>query len=558
MRGSAATCCRLAAALGLVACVLASAGNGRAETLVYELTPQPYAGTLAVELTWQVGPRSASRLCMSERFGTVQDGPGLIRDLRVEHGVVTGRGSGCWALRHRSDATLRVHYAVTTPGAEFSWETSQHPVCTDRFFHGIGNTFLLVPQPGHGGAPAAYEVLLRWRLPRGWRAVCSWGSGAHIGAKLDVNDLRHSVYLAGPLARARVDVAGADSLLVAALDAFDFDADALAQVARTIIADQCQFMREPAFPEFVITAIPVGESLGGAGQRMTGKGLHNSLALLLSPDARITSGLEHLLAHELFHYWNGRMLRAAEPAAQVDWFIEGFTDYYALRLLHDTGRWSDATYADWINRHVRGYFTNPTRDGAASADPQRAAAGRVELPYQQGLLLGIRWHHRARAAGISEGIDRLLRALVARGRQGTRLSNRLIRELGRERLGSWFEAEFDRYIRQGAAIELSPDVLAPALTGGYVDVCAFELGFDQRRSQQAKRVVGLRAGSAAAEAGLREGDEITGWRIHAGDVDRRVRVHIMRDGRPETIRYYPRGAQHTVVQFRARDAADGE
>jgi hypothetical protein len=63
-----------------------------------------------------------------------------------------------------------------------------------------------------------------------------------------------------------------------------------------------------------------------------------------------------------------------------------------------------------------------------------------------------------------------------------------------------------------------------------------------------QRVVGLQANSAAARAGLREGDELAGWTLH-GDPDRKIELKVLRDDKVKTISYFPRGAAREMLQF---------
>lgn len=545
---------------GVLAAILAlcSAAAG-AETLTYVLTPVRESGRIEVELAWETQGRDASALCVSPRWGSVGDIPRLVTDVQVSGGTLTGQEGACWKFEHRHGALLRVRYAVDAGRSMFDWNFVHLPIATRTFFHGVGNTFLLVPRPG-GGAPEEYEVALRWRVPEGWEAVCSWAAGRHVGARLKVDDLRHSVYLAGELVVHTSRVEGAEALTVAMPDRFAFKVEAFAELAAAIIGPQCTFMEDRTFPPFVVTAIPVGEPLGEGRTRLSGTGLYRSFALFVPPEAPLGEPVEHLFAHENFHHWNGQVLRAAEPQGEVYWFTEGLTDYYALRILHESGRWSAATYADWINRHLRAYQSNPARNVsnaeiAAGYWTQRDTVG--EVPYQRGLLLGLRWHRLARDRGRAEGIDALFKALVARGRDGGfQLTNEAVRQAGSRLLGDWFADDFDRYVVRAETVEVPPNALAPDLTGKIEAVYAYELGFDRERSLGQQRIVGLVAGSAAAKAGLREGDELAGWSIFS-DSDRKTVLRVLRGGQVKTVAYFPRGERIDVLQFRPTHGAAG-
>jgi predicted metalloprotease with PDZ domain len=324
----------------------------------------------------------------------------------------------------------------------------------------------------------------------------------------------------------------------------------------TIVGQECEFMREEEFPDFVVTAIPVGEKLKEGDSRLAGSGLYNSFALFVAPGAKLDDAVEHLFAHELFHYWNGRLLKARQPERLVYWFVEGLTDYYALRILDESGYWDSEKYAKWINRHIREYYLNPAINASNEEIEKdywnkRSTVG--EVAYQRGLLLGLRWHKLARDKGVPDGIDRLFRSLVTRGRSGGLLvSNQVVREAGARLLGAWFTPEFDRYVERAETVEVPADALAPDLVGELTEVYEFELGFDRDRSLKDRRVRGLVSGSAADSAGLREGDRLVGWDLH-GDPDRLVKLTVQRGARSETVSYYPRGMKRVVMQFRAAD-----
>ena len=414
----------------------------------------------------------------------------------------------------------------------------------------MGNAFLLVPQSG-GGLPEQYEFTLRWELPDGWKAACSWGVGPHVGALMAPTDVRHSVYLAGEIITRTEERAGR-RVSVAMLDRFGFDADRFVKLASTIVAQECDFMEEKDFPPFLVTAVPVGEAVKAGDTRLSGMGLYQSFALMAAPGSELTDAFEHLFAHELFHHWNGGVLRAKQPDKLAYWFVEGFTDYYSLRILYESGYWEPEVYAKWINRHLREYDKNPAKN-ASNEDifarywQERETIG--EVPYQRGLLLGLRWHWLAREKGVGDGIDRLFKALVERGRQaGFEFSNQTVRETGVKTLGDWFGAEFDKYVLEAKTVNVPPDVLTPEFEGLTKPIYEYELGFDRDQSLKRRRVQGLVSGSAAEEAGLRDGDELAGWKIH-GDTDKKILLQVLRGDGVKEIRYYPRGRRSFILQF---------
>lgn len=522
------------------------------EVVHYELTPQVESGRLRVEMSWDTVGRTMSAVFIAPHWGTVDDVPGLVRDLKFGGGVMgVRRQETVWLLQHGRDATVTCTYEIDPGRRALDWDAPHMPVTTRAFFHGVGNTFLIVPIAG-AGMPERYNVALRWRLPPRWTAICSWGSGPVVGDELAPADVRNSVYFAGRIVSRTVESEG-HTITVALVDRFRFQAEEFAALAAKIVGHECRFMGDADFPPLVVAAAPVGEAIGAHDSRLVGMGLYRSFDLLAAPASTLNDGFENLFAHELFHHWNGSVLKASEPDKVVYWFIEGFTDYYSLRILYESGYWDASTYAKWINRHLRQYQNNPAINATNEQIAERYWRERDtvgEMPYQRGVLLGLRWRLLAREHGVPDGLDRLFKALVDKGRGGGfELSNAAIRETGVRVLGDWFGAEFDRYVTGAETIDVPRDALAPELTADYEEVYEYELGFDAQKAAKDKRIRKLVRGSAAEKAGLREGDELAAAKVHS-DADQPIELEVRRGEGVKSIRFYPRGRRTLALQFR--------
>ena len=69
----------------------------------------------------------------------------------------------------------------------------------------------------------------------------------------------------------------------------------------------------------------------------------------------------------------------------------------------------------------------------------------------------------------------------------------------------------------------------------------FELGFDREALVSQHIVSGVKAGSAAFQAGLRDGQQVTGTSVYSNDVSKPVKLTVRTDDGRKTIEYYPRG-----------------
>jgi hypothetical protein len=85
----------------------------------------------------------------------------------------------------------------------------------------------------------------------------------------------------------------------------------------------------------------------------------------------------------------------------------------------------------------------------------------------------------------------------------------------------------------------------------------FELGFDVAASIKARRLAGLVPGSAAAAAGLREGDVLKGWSIYGGDTERDALLQVERDGKVVDVSWRPVAATTVAgARFAPRPQAE--
>src|SRR5207249_1806845 len=114
------------------------------------------------------------------------------------------------------------------------------------------------------------------------------------------------------------------------------------------------------------------------------------------------------IAHEVFHHWNGLVLDA-----QPEWFREGFTNFYARKLVRRAGVYRIDDAVAHLDAELRRYALSPYRDLGDAAAAQRSAHDPAvqEMIYARGDLIALlvdlelRRHHKS--------LDDVMRALVA-------------------------------------------------------------------------------------------------------------------------------------------------
>jgi predicted metalloprotease with PDZ domain len=169
--------------------------------------------------------------------------------------------------------------------------------------------------------------------------------------------------------------------------------------------------------------------------------------------------------------------------------------------------------------------------------------------YMRGELLAPHW--AAAMASRGESLQEALRSLrlpsearedVEQDGAEALATHRLLSALP-ARLGGALDREVTEYVDEGKTIPAEPDFLGPCFRGGVVRRPLFDLGWDFMASSAARTVTGLVPGSAAENAGVREGMKIAGWSIYSGSIEKEVLLQVRQDDIVREIRYLPHAKQ---------------
>src|SRR5262249_11067794 len=156
-----------------------------------------------------------------------------------------------------------------------------------------------------------------------------------------------------------------------------------------------------------------------------GTGLTSSFALEMTPDTPLFGdfgqrlNIAGLLAHEMFHEWNGHTIVPLDPEELCYWFTEGFTDFYTRRLLYRNSFITTDEYVRGANKKLSDLWTSRVRNAPnvrIQADFWKDPAVK-RLPYLRGDVVAMMLDAaiRERSNG-KKSLDDLMRELVHEGR----------------------------------------------------------------------------------------------------------------------------------------------
>jgi predicted metalloprotease with PDZ domain len=454
--------------------------------------------------------------------------------------------AGTLTIRYRAPITNALNPGGAAPPLELRTEGGG--------FSADASTFLVLPD-----SDSTYRIAIRWNFAAlGPKAVglSTLGAGDVDVAAADESTQRalntlydRGLYVMGGLVHVYPSPLPADGFMSAWQGGPPFDAAGLMRWTQALYRSYLRFFRAPPGRPYEVFlrrnlinaggGVEVGGSFVGTFDRQTQE-----------QDFKLT------LAHEMVHTFAYAL---DSPAGLLSsWYAEGLAVNYERVLPWRAHRISTADFLADLNRTAARYYTDPLNDTPNSQIPARFWADtRVRvLPYDRGSLYFAQVNAEMR--GSTHGrrsLDDLVLKMIARHRQGQPVDEAAWIALVRQALGSRGVAQF-RAMMSGKLVVPPSDAFGPCFERTTAPLRRYQLGFDSAVLMEPSRVVrGLIPGTAAARAGLRNGDRIVKPvpqdSIQA-DQGATLTLLIERDGRTFPITYLPRGETVPAYQWRRR------
>jgi predicted metalloprotease with PDZ domain len=367
----------------------------------------------------------------------------------------------------------------------------------------------------------------------------SFGAGNSAADRCQVttvpaDDIVHALFAAGDF-RLRPFSIGRRPAILAVRGTWTFsDEDAIRQIQKTIGVVR-DFWKDDQFPYFLVTLKPYDRDSGSSD----GSAFTNAFWMYVSRKDSLADLLPQL-AHESFHAWNPHRMGFRPNGESIDWFTEGFTDYYASRLLLQAGELSVASYIESLNLALRRF--------PLSSDP-----------YVRGRIIGL-WLDAAirKDSRDLHSLDDVMFEMV-RTRDQPLTHERILTTIARY-ISPETRVGLEAAVTSHRALA-APDRV-PSLTGcarpSLVDVPTFDLGFDFAASRAAGKIVGVRPDGPAYAAGLRDGQLLQGRISVSNNDSQRAAVFGIRDDAGEReVRFFPKGQPVQAWQYQIADCVSG-
>ena len=514
------------------------------------LVPEPKTHLLAVELAVEHVHAAASLVMPSWTPGSY-----LMREFArsvVQFEATDGArrplpfrktDKGTWRIDAPTDGTLRARWIVYAD--ELTVRTS-HVDATHAYVNGAG-VFMYVDGRQH--EPAELEVV----PPQGWRVTTALPA-------LDENRFRAADYdelVDSPLEIGSHNVVEWEIHGVthryAVWGRGNLDPRKLAEDTTRIVLAERELFGGLPYPEFTFF-LHLGSGPGGGLEHRNSTSLLADRWSFRGPPYESFLGL---VAHELFHVWNGKRIRPAalgpfdytrESYTRDLWVVEGITTYYTDLLLRRAGLIPQQRYLEKLAEAISRFQTLPGRAVQPLADssfdtwikfyrPDANTPNATISYYQKGALAALLLDLEIRrATENARSLDDLMRLLWERyGAPDTGFAEGAVEAAAAEVAGTELRAFFDHALRSTAELDYAgplataglelvpvhqaaPAPAAPAGAPAPAPPAESRTGLTLRGEGGRVVVVNVLAGSAAWQAGVSPGDELValdGFRIPA-------------------------------------------
>lgn len=391
-------------------------------------------------------------------------------------------------------------------------------------FLGGGASFLILP----ADQERRFRFVMTWDLSR----IASGAVGVSTAGAGDVSfagtapQLMSAFFMGGRLNRYPED-AGNRPFNAFWIGTPNFDATEVMAWAERSYGAIGRFVSAPPQAPYYLLARPnPNPTIGGAATR-------NGFILEYGSNARDEDALKFMFTHEMIHHF---ITALDGPPMTTSWWHEGLAEFYKLRLPLREGLVDFHTYASTLRHMVDSYYRNPNLDLPNDRIAERFWADRSvqNLPYARGFMYFAEVDAKVRSASNGRrSLDDLVLAMLSNERSGSGYDKSGWRKLVSSELGTTGLSDFNAMMA-GETLAPPAGAFGPCFLRRSVAIPRYSLGFSDPALQDEPSVRDLDPASAAARAGLREGDRVIrmeGWPVDSeeqGGGPAFVTVHVER------------------------------
>ncbi|AHM59625.1 hypothetical protein D770_06810 [Flammeovirgaceae bacterium 311] len=342
------------------------------------------------------------------------------------------------------------------------------PIIQQEYFHLLGMRLFITPDELFGDDTDTAVVEIIWDTPApGTIFHSSFGSGLHQELELTRVMLYASYFVGGDFRRYQYDFQGQQVNFLTRGNWQTFSDSAVFELLKQTIPTHVSFWKDRLDAPFSVTLLPTFEEWTETSKAYSigGSGLTNSFISFASNNAG--TGLDRLVwlyNHELLHKWIGNTIRNEAEEKQY-WFSEGFTEYYAYKLMLKSKQLSLKEWVETVNRDMivpyHNSSVNTVPNSALTLDKFWSDREYHKLPYQRGFMYALLLDQqlKQRSKG-KKSLDHLMLELLqsAKNNPSLRFNHDVFKALLLKHLDARAIDDFEKHIVEGKLIALPKEL----------------------------------------------------------------------------------------------------
>lgn len=385
--------------------------------VIYTIRPVLRKGSLGVDLEFVGNKNGKTKIILPSSFMGEEHLEQEIIGLHCTSALIEDTETPHIKLiHHNSCENLKITYCIQTKERKKGFGRSY---LEKDYFHFLGETFFVIPEIE---IEKEINIILNWEgFSSDWTLANSFGIQKRKQKLfLSLNSLKNGIYLGGDWKF--LSCGNENSPVFIALRKNSvLPEKSLNNLVQIIINSQRGFWNDWDFPYYLVSICEIGDD-----QYKGGTAVSNALTIFIQENFLSSEKdaswkwLETTLSHEHFHLWNGLKICFEPSEDYVRWFMEGFTDFYALTLNHRAKLIKNFEYVEKINLVLDEYFTSSVRN-ATEEDIQNffwKDRRFMRLPYLKGCLLALYWDSKIKSDTCgNSSLDDVMRALLNESRE---------------------------------------------------------------------------------------------------------------------------------------------
>jgi len=393
-----------------------------------------------------------------------------IEDFKVNPKPISidfSRDSNLITIKTTPNLNSTIHYSIVQDfKGPLLNKYRYRPILDKNYFHILGMRLFIIPDEIFETESSKVKIKVIWSdLPNDGIFHSSFGFDKNLDLNVTEEELYASFFIGGDFRRYEFDYQGNSVYFVTRGDWKIFDDEDIFKILKETITFQNDFWNEPRGGIYSVSLLPTFEpwTISSKANSLGGSGLPNSfISFASNNDGTTLKRMSWLYNHELLHKWISRTIKNENEVEQY-WFSEGFTDYYAYKLMLKNKKLNAEEFIAILNNeviipHYKDTINNIPNSELTFQKYWSNYALYEKLPYRRGLLYAFLIDTQIKEQSqYTKILDYLMRELLAMALkdENMRLNSSVFKQLLSKYLFNNALADFETYIINGQLIDFT-------------------------------------------------------------------------------------------------------